>query len=194
MIGSDLHSIEYGTFLTRRLNLPPLLQTDHDLYETLKQTITHIIEEFTHRNEGYEPAVKSHLHILLIHISRYYGSSSDDSVHKQEIYRRKVERLKAVISFVEDNYQDKMTLSQAAQIANLSPYHFCRVFKDAVGHTFNEYVQLYRIGKAEELIRETDLPITRIAELAGFGSIHYLDELFKRHRGCTPMQYRKLTT
>lgn len=191
MVASDLSSVEYSTLLTGRLSLPALLQPDHAHYEVLTRIVTSVIDEFTHREQGYEHAVKSHLHILLTKLARLYGSSSDDNARKQQAYRHKMERLKDVISFVERNYQEKMTVGQAAAIAKMSPYHFCRVFKDAVGRTFNDYVQLYRIGKAEELIRETDLPITRIAEQAGFGTIHYLDELFKRHRGCTPMQFRK---
>lgn len=191
MVGSDLSSVGYGTLLTGKLNLPTLLQPDHAHYDVLAKIMKSVVDEFLHRDQGFEPAVKSYLHILLIQLARLYSSSSEDSVHKQEANRRKVERLKDVISFVNENYQDKITVKQAADIAKISPYHFCRVFKDAVGRTFNEYVQLYRVSKAEELLKETDLPITRIAEIAGFGSIHYLDELFKRHRGCTPMQYRK---
>ncbi|WP_422656873.1 helix-turn-helix domain-containing protein [Paenibacillus sp. EC2-1] len=191
LVGSDLNSVEYGALLTGKLNLPTLVQSNHPHYDKLLQIVNTVIYEFLHRDLGFEAAVKSNLQILLILFSRLFRSSTDDNALKQEAYRRKVERLKDVISFVEHNYQDKITVSQAAEIASISPYHFCRVFKDAVGRTFNEYVQLYRIGRAEKLIKETDLPITRVAELAGFGTIHYLDELFKRHRGCTPLQFRK---
>lgn len=193
LVGSDLNSVEYGALLTGKLNLPTRLQSDHAHYDKVTRIVNTVIEEFIQRGLGFEAAVKSNLHILLIQFARLFRSSTDDNAIKQEAYRRKVERLKDVISFVENNYQEKITVSQAAEIANISPYHFCRVFKDAVGRTFNEYVQLYRIGRAEKLIKETDLPITRVAELAGFGTIHYLDELFKRHRGCTPLQFRKLS-
>ena len=102
-----------------------------------------------------------------------------------------MERLKEAITHIEANYAEKITLGEIAKIAGMSSYYFCRVFKHAVGRTFTEYMHLYRIGKAEELLRDTDLSITQIAEQTGFGTIHYLDELFKRYRGLTPMQFRK---
>lgn len=191
MRDSDLSSALHSALLTGKLELPTLLQPGHTRYDVLTSIVKSVIEEFVSREQGYEPTVKAHLQILLMQLARFYGSDFNEIDRKQVANRRKVERLKDVISFVEGNYQEKLTVGQAASIAKMSPYHFCRVFKDGVGRTFNEYVQLYRVGKAEELIRETDLSITRIAELTGFGTIHYLDELFKRHRGCTPMQFRK---
>lgn len=86
-----------------------------------------------------------------------------------------MERLKAIIQYIERNYAEKITVAEAARLASLSPYHFCRVFKKATGRSFVEYVNLYRI---------------RIAEKAGFCTVNYFAELFKRYRGCTPSQYR----
>ncbi|WP_158081751.1 AraC family transcriptional regulator [Paenibacillus selenitireducens] len=191
LVRSDFNSVEYGALLTGKLSLPTLIQPEHENYETLTPIVISIIEEFIHHEPGYESAVKSYLHILLTKLYRFYGCSTQPNQRKQEADRLKMERLKDAISFVEGHYQEQVTLGQAAMIAGMSEYHFCRVFKHTVGRTFNEYVQLYRIGQAEIMLNQTDLSISRIAEQAGFGSIHYFDKLFKRYRGCSPLQYRK---
>jgi len=191
IIASDLNSVEYGGQLVGSFSLPVLLQPEHPHYEEFVPFIADIIEEFTRKQLGFEAAVKAYLHILLTKFIRYYGASVNDNIRQTELYRNKIERLKNVISFLEDSYREKISIQDAAGIARMSPYHFCRVFKDAVGRTFNQYIQLYRIGKAEELLLKTDLPITLIAEQTGFVTAQNLGILFKRHRNCTPMQYRK---
>lgn len=191
IIASDLNSVEYGPQLTGNFSLPVMLQAEHAHYEEFVQLIAEIIEEFVAKQVGFEAVVKSCLQILLTKFIRYYGDSGNEATRQSGIYRNKMERLKDVISFIESNYQEKISIRHAASIAKMSHYHFCRVFKDAVGRTFHEYLQLYRIGKVEELLLQTDLPVTRIAEQTGFVTAQNLGVLFKRHRGCTPMQYRK---
>lgn len=135
--------------------------------------------------------MKAHLHLLLLELSRHYGEASVRAERISGTAGRNAERLKEAISYVEANYARRLTVGEAARVAGMSPYYFCRMFKLAVGRTFTEFIHLYRIGKAEALIRDTDLPIARIAESCGFGTAQYLDELFKRYKGRTPTQLRK---
>jgi len=194
LASSDLNHVAFGSLLTGPMALPQLVQPHDEHYGVWSSIIGSIVEEFTGKQPGYELAIKSHLLLLLTQLARRYGEAAPGRGRKDEAGARNMERLKQVISFIEAHYDEKITIGQAAGIAGMSPYHFCRVFKHAVGRTFMEYVHLFRVGKAEELIRDTDWPITLIAEKSGFGTIHYLDELFKRYRGCTPMQFRKQTS
>ncbi|QTH43110.1 helix-turn-helix transcriptional regulator [Cohnella sp. LGH] len=191
LASSDFMNVASRSMLTGKLRLPVLLQTGDDGYTNCITIIRSIIEEYVARSAGFELAIKSYLHVLLLVLAREYGESADGEDVRGEAAKRRMERLKDAISYIEARYSDKLTVGEAARAAGMSPYHFCRVFKHAVGRTFTEYIHLYRIGKAEVLIRDTDLPITRIAEQTGFGTIQYLDELFKRYRGCTPMQLRR---
>ncbi|MFB9328193.1 helix-turn-helix domain-containing protein [Paenibacillus aurantiacus] len=191
MVYADTGNLAYSALLTGRLDLPVILRSGDPHYESLTSVVATVIHEFTHRELGFEHAAKSQLHLLLAYLARFYSASSAPSAHGQIAASRRIERIKSVIEHVERHYSEPITVGQAAEIAAMSPYHFCRVFKEAVGRTFNEYVQLFRIAKAETLIRDTDLPITLIADRCGFGSVHYFDELFKRYRGLTPSQVRK---
>ncbi|TYP79093.1 AraC family transcriptional regulator [Paenibacillus methanolicus] len=194
MVNADTSSLAYSALLTGRLEMPTILKPGDLHYGTLTNVITAVIAEFNQRELGFEHAAKSHLHVLLTYLSRFYGSSAERRDRRQVAAMRQIDRIKDVIAHVERHYSESLTVNQAASVAAMSPYHFCRVFKGAVGRTFNEYVQLFRIAQAETLIRDTDLPITLIAERCGFGSVHYFDELFKRHRGQTPTQARKGAT
>jgi len=191
LASSDFMNVTSRDLLTGKLELPGIARAGDAGYEACTAVIHAIIREFDHKPAGYEVAMKSYLHVLLLELTRSYGMSPDEKSTHSKTVQRRMERLKESISHIEAHYAEKLSVKEIAHIAGLSPYHFCRVFKHAVGRTFTEYIHLYRIGKAEALLRDTDLPITRIAELTGFGTIQYLDELFKRYRGCTPAQYRK---
>lgn len=192
LASSDLMNVASRSMLTGKLKLPAILQPGNDGYEACTSVVRSIIDEFVGKKDGFELAIKSYLHVLLLELARVYvDQSTDGKDTRTETAKRSMERLKDAISHIEAHYSEKLTVGEAARIAGMSPYYFCRVFKHAVGRTFTEYIHLYRIGKAETLIRDTDLPITQIAERTGFGTIQYLDELFMRYRGRTPMQIRR---
>jgi AraC-like DNA-binding protein len=68
--------------------------------------------------------------------------------------------------------------------------HQARLFKAAYGATPLQYVNTRRMERAKSLLRETRLPVARIAEGLGFGDVVYFNRLFRKHTGTTPGGYR----
>jgi LacI family transcriptional regulator len=66
-----------------------------------------------------------------------------------------------------------------------------RRFKAATGRTLHEEMLRVRIGRAKELLAETDLPIVTIAERLGFKHQEYMGAVFRKKLGVTPAQYRR---
>ncbi|MDF9867617.1 AraC-like DNA-binding protein [Bacilli bacterium PM5-3] len=98
--------------------------------------------------------------------------------------------IKKSISYIQANYQDKITLEEIASHVNLSRGEFCRFFKKITSQTPFEYLISYRINQSALLLRDTDLTITEIANMVGFGSASYYTEKFRKQVNCTPKQYR----
>lgn len=84
-----------------------------------------------------------------------------------------------------------LSLSEAAEMINMSYFNFSRTFSKLLGHSFVEHQKLIRIRTAEELLFETQKSITEIAELSGFGTLSYFNRVFKKINGCSPSNYRK---
>ena len=78
-----------------------------------------------------------------------------------------------------------------ADYLNTSVYIVTRLFKDATGKNFKEYVLDKRMEYAQELLRTTPTKIAEISSLAGFDSPEYFSSVFKSKYGITPTQYRK---
>ena len=100
------------------------------------------------------------------------------------------ERLKRVRDYIEAHLDDRLTLDELAGVACLSPYHFSRSFKQAVGVGTQRYVVQRRIERAKTLMRRTNQPLALIAQEAGFTDQSHLTSLFRRETGMTPGRYR----
>ncbi|WP_219722840.1 GlxA family transcriptional regulator [Corynebacterium xerosis] len=81
------------------------------------------------------------------------------------------------------------TVSSMAATANVSTRHLGRMFHDELGTTPTRWVERIRLDRARQLILE-GLPVTKVAELSGFGSYETLRRSFGRHLRTTPTEYR----
>ncbi len=99
--------------------------------------------------------------------------------------------LKTMISYIQKNYQGKVTLSDVAEAGMMCQSKCCRLFRDALKQSPIEYLQNYRIGKGLYLLDHTDMSITEIALECGFHGASYFTETFRKINGITPKEYRK---
>ena len=100
------------------------------------------------------------------------------------------ERLKRVYDYIEAHLDDRLTLSDLAAVACLSPYHFSRSFKQALGIGPQRYVTQRRLERAKTLMRRTNQPLARIAQEVGFSDQSHLTSVFRREIGVTPGHFR----
>lgn len=99
--------------------------------------------------------------------------------------------LNAMLSFVQQNYAEKLSLAQIASAGAIGQSKCCRLFARYIGQTPNDYLNSCRLQKCTELLKGTDMTVTEIALATGFCGSSYLAELFRRQYGITPTGYRK---
>lgn len=104
------------------------------------------------------------------------------------------DRISLVKRYVEKNYMKEIAIPAVSRKFYLSPNHFCRFFREQTGVSFIEYLNLFRISKAEELLRSSPLNIIEIAFNTGFGSISQFNRVFRNVKGMTPRQFRQSNT
>lgn len=99
-------------------------------------------------------------------------------------------RLRSMISYINQNYPEKMTLPQIAKTAGVSEREATRCFKKCIGQSPMEYLIKYRLNQAKKLLLETDMSITSICQQCGFSDSAYFGKVFRRSYGMTPSEYR----
>jgi len=101
------------------------------------------------------------------------------------------DRMGQVYEFVMKNFKDKITLEQAAEIANLSVSAFSRYFKTRVNKSFSDFLSEVRISHACKLLHEEEMNISEISFECGFFTLSNFNKQFKERTGKTPMAYKK---
>jgi AraC-like DNA-binding protein len=90
--------------------------------------------------------------------------------------------------FLEAHHTEPVTLAQLASVADLSPFHLLRVFRDELGLPPHAYLTQQRVAHAKTLLAR-GMPISQVAFEAGFVDQSHLTRHFKRQVGVTPGQY-----
>ncbi len=103
---------------------------------------------------------------------------------------RRVEDIKTVLTYIRENYREKICISDLAGLINRNEQYFCRFFKKVIGSTPMAYVNEYRIKQARRLLEETDLSVMDICLECGFNNLGNFLREFRRRTGTTPLQYR----
>lgn len=136
--------------------------------------------------------------IGLFEILSILSESNDISFVNNEAYipandQTKNDRLSDVFEYVKNNFKQDISLDEIAQIANLTPTSFCRMFKAKTQKHFVEYLNEIRVSNACKYLIETDMGMSEIAYECGYKTASNFNKLFKKLTGTTPKEYRKKT-
>lgn len=102
----------------------------------------------------------------------------------------KSQTIENVVSYIDNNFNEKITLEELGNKFYISPFYLSRKFKDQTGTTINNYIMERRIGEAQQQLIFSDADILTISENCGFSDIHYFYKCFKKYNSVTPVQYR----
>lgn len=149
----------------------------------LNEIFNNIINEFATMDTGYKMYIKGQLFTIFTHLMRNY-QQENILLSKQAIKMLNI--IKTSLLFIESNYQNDITLDEICANVNLSKYYFCRIFKDTVGKSPIEYLNLYRVNRAIDLLENGKHNVSETAELCGFNSINYFCKVFKKYKDVLP--------
>ena len=94
------------------------------------------------------------------------------------------------IDYIKANYNKQIGLSEISEYTRTSENHLSTLFREVTGINFLQYLNGYRINKAIELLKNTNLNISEVAESCGFPTPSYFTKIFKRFTSFTPSQFR----
>ncbi|TBL80563.1 helix-turn-helix domain-containing protein [Paenibacillus thalictri] len=154
--------------------------------QSVSQCILDIFKEAKEKSYGYDMAISWHIRKILLTLLR--------SDQRQIVSSNKhvgLDRLKAVLDYVEKHLTEKITVMEASGIANISYSYFATYFKKVIGMSFVDYVNYHRIKLAERILLTEDVSIEQIGDMIGMESVGHFYKTFRKYNQCSPKEFRK---
>lgn len=101
-----------------------------------------------------------------------------------------IQDIRKVLHYMDNHYDEDITLEEVSSILNLSPQYFSRVFHDKTGVTFVDYLTRIRIKKAKEWLTYSQSNVQEVCFKVGYKDPNYFTRVFKKTVGVTPKQYK----
>ena len=124
-----------------------------------------------------------------------YLDALELSGHTEErpyFYKTQVEKVKAIMSFMTNEPEHHFTMEELSEKFDISTSALKQCFKGVYGTAIYTYMRNYRMDLAASLLTQTDEPITVIAGKVGYTNTSKFSEAFKKVKGKTPLEYRKI--
>lgn len=98
--------------------------------------------------------------------------------------------VKNAITYIEENYTQKLTLSEVAEKTYVSQWHLSKLLNRHMNQSFSEILNHVRIEHAKQLLNDPSLRIGDISEVVGFLDLAHFSRVFKKHEGVSANEYR----
>jgi AraC-like DNA-binding protein/ligand-binding sensor protein len=93
--------------------------------------------------------------------------------------------------YITDHQAEELSLKEVARAVNTSAFYFCKMFKQATGLTFTDYLARVRVEKVKNLLLNPHKRVSEAAFEAGFQSLSQFNRVFKKIEGTSPSDYRE---
>ena len=150
-----------------------------------------LIQEATLKKTGYQLMLTSLINQIAIILLRNHLGVRQNPHLELSRFGLVDRRLRRAIEYIHANYHQEIVLSEIAEAAFLSEYHFAHLFKKVTGLTPNNYLIAVRLEQAKKLLAETDESIANVSLAVGYTSQSHFTKVFRNFTGLTPAKYRE---
>lgn len=148
--------------------------------QALKPLFLDIVNEVQMQQLGFERIISLKAEEILIYLER--NCNGEQKTAKDLSFCRK---------YIEENYMHRVSISELAQMTMYSVDHFRHLFLAQYGASPQSYLISVRLKKVKELLRDTELSCSAVAQLCGFSDSSQMTKMFRREYRQTPGEYRK---
>jgi AraC-like DNA-binding protein len=157
----------------------------------LHTLVCRIFDEIKEKQMFYRESLKGLLYTMVLEGARQNAKNAGISDESRLSRQKEGVKLKAAVSFIEENYDRPFKISELAERCYMSETHFRRFFEERMDMAPLEFVNYVRIKKACELIDTTDLGMEEVAQKTGFTTSSTFNRNFRRIMGTSPYQWKK---
>lgn len=184
---SSILQTKYVEFIVGNDQWPSMkLERNLGWHQELIKWMREIYRLWGERPEDYEMQI----HIILMKIWQKLYQYFTKQPEKEKPRREHIQRLRDMVSYMEERYNQDISLKDVASHVNICRSECCRFFKKHMNMTIFEYLMFLRVQKSLPYLKAGE-SVTKTAGLVGFASPAYYGQIFKRYMKCTPKEYQK---
>ncbi len=163
--------------------------TNFPISDNIKLLTQLFMDEHKNKQTGYSFIMQNLANAIMVDLLRnYHNNKTIPALDKKYLDKHNIHLVR---DFLNENFRNEYSLDDISKIANYSPYHLIRVFKDTTGQTPYGYLMQVKITAAKTLLKNTNKSIMEICYACGFNNPNHFTHVFKRGMGITPTKYRK---
>lgn len=170
-------------------NVLIILLTNYAEFSYAKQAISCGVHEYLVKSDIRQKELKELLGNIYQNMQNN-NPVSENQNHIEEKENKYSKSIKKAMEYIELNYKEHISLSNISKYVYLSSEYFSRLFKEEVGENFSTYLTIYRMKKAEFLIKNTDMKISQISNEVGYTNSGYFSKTYKKYKGVSPDEDR----
>lgn len=159
--------------------------------DRVRALLSFAVAEGVDRRPHYRELVALTVESILYLLARSYAPQLGEGLPLMSRTEGGASAIETVREYLEQNYDERITLKSLADRFSLTREHLCRSFTAAFGVSPIHYLNVCRYERACVLLAETDLSVTEIAAATGYSSIHYFSRAFSSAAGLSPYEYRR---
>ncbi len=159
--------------------------------DRLCQLIKNVTFEVNEKHEYYENVVRGIMLELFSLLLRDYRDVRPLNYPDSKGIRR-YQTIYPAVHMIRADTAAEYSIEELSEACNVSKYHFCRIFKEAMGMSAVEYRNEYRLQTAEVLLRTTDMTVAEISRNCGFEDPAYFSRCYKNKFGISPLKKRAI--
>ena len=154
---------------------------------TLQNYFCELISIYSTHNTNMRVAkVNQVLLKMLIYLTENYSAQKNSPPAEN----RHFEKVKETVTFIQQNYNRKITLDEISKVVLYDKFALCKIFKTLTGQTITENLNRYRSLRAIDLLSE-GYTISETAFMCGFNNLSFFTKTFKKYVGKNPSNYKK---
>jgi AraC-like DNA-binding protein len=171
-------------------------------YELLKENLAYLryvdngeIKSVLERilSQNINPSQQSGMLVRLYFVELYLLLSKAIHENSDDLHKPRTRYVSDALEYMFNFYSNpNLTVDEIAAHAGISSRHLSRLFMNELGINVQDYLTILKIKKAKDLLRSSEMDITRIAFALGFNSSQYFITCFKKIEHVTPGMYRSL--
>ncbi len=157
------------------------LHTPYPHEKDIMRIMSNINYEATMKEDGYELIIKGYIYSFLGFLERIGNLSINHKIMHENKFL-----LLECCKYIEEHYQEKITLEALSSKYNYTKEYFSKIFKETIGQNFKSFLDYVRISEAERLIKYENMPIHQVAESVGYTNHNSFTRAYKRIKGYPP--------